>query len=502
MPTTHHDCESKEYIPSSAAYQYHRLRDEPVCDYALACGAYYKYNREGNNRDWPGPQASTHTHDCESIVYEPSSAAYSYHQARGEPGCDYSLACRSYYYHKWNNSPGEWPGWTRNNLNGHDCDSTDYEPSPAAEAYHRRRGEPSCDYARNCAAYYQHNRRGRPGEWLGPNVYANTHAHTHDCDSNEYEPSGAPRAYHRRRGEPVCDYALACRSYYHHVSTGRSGEWPGWTQHNLNGHDCDSNEYVPSVAAYSYHQKRGETGCDFSRGCVSYYHHVSTGRSGEWPGWTRYNLNGHDCDSTDYEPSQAAAAFHWSRGETTCDYSLACASYARHIKMGRPGEWPGWTRNNLNGHDCDSNEYIPSSAAYQYHRRRGEPACDYARSCSSYHYHITSGLPADAWDNDARLPDNIPTSVYRILFTDAATYYGITSRKDENRASAGYEGNGLLDRKLDNEDYERETLVICPSRTYARYVESSLIAAHNEMEEGILLNIARPTPVLPMSVLV
>ena len=214
-----------------------------------------------------------------------------------------------------------------------------------------------------------------------------------------------------------------------------------------------------------------------------------------WPG-PNAHAHKHDCDSTDYQPSMAPSGYHKFRGEPSCVYSLGCSSYYHHIKQERPGKWTVWKMMNFDGHDCDSTEYEPSKAAIEYHTQRGEPSCDYARACCSYYRHVARGLPADAWDNAVRLPDKIPTSVYRIIFSDAF-YYGITSCKDEYRASLGYSRNVLLDWKLCNEDHVRETLVICPSRSYARYVEASLIRNHNEEEDGMLLNIVRSEPVLP-----
>ena len=79
-------------------------------------------------------------------------------------------------------------------------------------------------------------------------------------------------------------------------------------------HDCDSTDYKPSVAAYKYHRYNGETQCEYARACASYYRHVLRGEKGEWPGWNprRYE---HDCDSTDYEPSQVAYYLHRKRGD-------------------------------------------------------------------------------------------------------------------------------------------------------------------------------------------
>ena len=257
------------------------------------------------------------------------------------------------------------------------------------------------------------------------------------------------------------------------------------------------NSGEPSSSAHTNHQNRQEKQCDYALACLSYYGHIRDSRPGDWPGWKRFNFNGHDCDSTEYEPSQATTAYHQRRGEPACAYARACSSYYNHNREGRRGGWTGLATYHT-GHDCDSTDYEPSGVAYSYHRRRGETQCDYARVCSSYYRHVTSGLPENVWDNNSRLPDNIPTSLYRIKFNDSATYYGITSCKDEYRVAMGYASNGTLDWKLSNEDHVRDTLVICPSRSYAFYVEASLISAHNEREEGILLNIQRPTPVLPM----
>ena len=263
-------------------------------------------------------------------------------------------------------------------------------------------------------------------------------------------------------------------------------------------HDCDSTEYVPSRAAYVDHMRRGEPACEYALASTSYYHHVRKGTPGEWPGWKRIHA-GHDCGSTEYVPSRAAYLYHQRRGEPACEYALASSSYYHHVRKGTPGEWPGRKQLNFDGHDCDSTEYVPSQAAYVYHITRGEPTCDYGRYCASYYRHVLFGLPADAWDKSGGLPDKIPTSVYRIRFSDCSTYYGITSYKDERRALWGYKVNVLLDWKLRHEDHVRETLVICPSRTYARYVEASLIRKHKSPEEGILLNRIHPTPLLPQA---
>ena len=224
MTTPHHDCASTEYKPSLAAQGYHRYRGEPDCEYARGCVSYYGFIKRGRHGEWPGWDPKKNEHDCASTDYVPSQVAYQYHYRRGESACCYARMCLSYYRHSKSGKPGEWPGCKLRNMHEHDCDSSDYEPSPTPYNYHYKRGEPGCGYSRACLSYHRHIQKERPGEWSGwP-----PRRHEHDCDSTEYEPSSAPYSYHRYRAETACDYSLACQSYYRHIYDGRTGEWPGW----------------------------------------------------------------------------------------------------------------------------------------------------------------------------------------------------------------------------------------------------------------------------------